>query len=155
MGFNYAKERRKFDAEWKKLRKQYEQAGMSDDAIEQLYQFDLEAFRSWRNYSVQTQQLPDLYIDKENEEKHSSLLKKFKTLSTTFDESDFPGRYAWVDEIEDAGLAEKIRRLSADDLELLTLIAIDGYSQSALGRIRGCTKNAISKKIIRIKKFLK
>ena len=33
MGFNYAEEKKKFDKEWKKLQKEYEDAGMSPEAI--------------------------------------------------------------------------------------------------------------------------
>lgn len=154
MGFNYAKERRKFDTEWKKLRKEYEQAGMGDDVIDQLYQFDLEAFRSWRNYSVRTQRMPDMYIGEENEEEYSSLLKKFKTLSITFDESNFFGRYAWTDTVSDPQLVERIKRLSAQDLEILTLYAILDYSQSKIARIMACNQSVISRKLARIKKIL-
>ena len=48
MGFNYAKERRKFEAEWRNLRREYEQAGMDPDTVETLYRFDLDEFRSRR-----------------------------------------------------------------------------------------------------------
>lgn len=44
MGFNYAKERGKFEAEWRQLRKEYKDAGMDEHAIEQLYLFDLKVF---------------------------------------------------------------------------------------------------------------
>ena len=42
MGFNYSQEKKKFDVEWKKLRQDYEQAGMSEEAIRLLYEYDLE-----------------------------------------------------------------------------------------------------------------
>ena len=46
MGFNYAKERGKFEAEWRKLRQEYEQAGMEPSSIDEIYLFDLAEFRS-------------------------------------------------------------------------------------------------------------
>lgn len=46
MGFNYAKERRKFEAKWRQLRKEYKDAGMDEYAIEQLYLFDLKVSAS-------------------------------------------------------------------------------------------------------------
>ena len=88
MGFNYAKERRKFEAEWRKLRQEYEQVGMDEQAIEQIYLFDLKVFCAGRVYENHTQQMPDMYTT-ENLAEHSSLLKKFESLSVTFDESDF------------------------------------------------------------------
>ena len=39
MGFHYAKEKAKFDREWCKLRKLYEQAGMSESAIDEIYTY--------------------------------------------------------------------------------------------------------------------
>ena len=42
MGFNYAKERTKFDREWDKLRREYEAAGMIPATIEEMYQYDLQ-----------------------------------------------------------------------------------------------------------------
>ena len=77
MGFNYAKERRKFEAEWRQLRKEYKDAGMDEYAIEQLYLFDLKAFCAGRVYAIHTQQMPDMYIA-ENLADHSNLLKKIQ-----------------------------------------------------------------------------
>ena len=79
MGFNYAKEHRKFEAKWKKLRKEYEEAGMDEDAIEQIYQFDREVFCSERSYGNHTQPLPDMRVS-ENAADHSTLLRKFESL---------------------------------------------------------------------------
>ena len=50
MGFNYSIERKKFEREWKKIREEYLEAGMSESSIMQLYQFDLASFYSNRRY---------------------------------------------------------------------------------------------------------
>lgn len=155
MGFHYAKEKAKFDREWCKLRKLYEQAGMSESAIDEIYTYDWRYFCSQRTYENRTQPLPDLYISDEGQSVRSSLLKKFPALSTTFDEQDFPGQYAWIDTIEDPDLFRKINLLSNADLELLTLLVIHGYSEAEIARQRGCSRNTISKKFARIKRFLK
>lgn len=154
MGFNYAKEKRKFELEWKKLRKEYEQAGMSTYAIDQMYEFDLAAFCSRRSYSAHTQHLPDMYITEGDEENQSSLLKKFKSLSVDFGESDFPGRYAWIDTIDDPLMALRLKRLQPEDLELLTFIVIEGHSQEELAQRWACSQKAISKRYQKIKKYL-
>ena len=41
MSFNNGKERRKLNAKWEHLRVQYREAGMSEDAIQAMYEFDL------------------------------------------------------------------------------------------------------------------
>lgn len=154
MGFNYAKERRKFEAEWRQLRKEYKDAGMDEHAIEQLYLFDLKAFCSGRVYANHTQQMPDMYIT-ENLADHSSLLKKFKNLSVTFDEATFYGRYTWIETVEDSRLAALLRKLPQKDLELLTLLVIEEHTQEEVARRWGCKQSSISERYKKNKKFLK
>lgn len=154
MGFNYAKERKKFEAEWQKLRTQYKAAGMSEQAIQDLYQFDLDVFCSERTYSTRTQQLPNLYFT-ENIAEHSTLVKKFKTLSKTFDESDFIERYSWIETINSPTLANKLKKLSVPDLELLTLYALESHTQSEIAEKMRCNQSVVSRKLKRIKDFLK
>ena len=59
MGFNYAKEKEKFDRTWAMLRQQYETAGMSQDAIKELYDFDWNWFKSRRRYFNWLADLPE------------------------------------------------------------------------------------------------
>ena len=151
MGFNYAKERRKFDVEWRKLRREYEQAGMEPEAIEAIYLFDLSEFRSRRRFETRTQPLPDLYEDAID---HISLKKNLNSLSETFDESDFLSRYAWIETVENGLLAKALQRLQKKDLELLTLLVIEGYSQRDAAEKLCCPQNTISKQFLRIKNFL-
>ena len=44
MEFNYGLERKRFEREWHKLRQQYRKAGMDENAINEMYAFDLEIF---------------------------------------------------------------------------------------------------------------
>ena len=44
MKFNYTREKRKFDARWKRLQEEYKAAGMDRLAIEELRAFDWECF---------------------------------------------------------------------------------------------------------------
>ena len=77
MGFYYATERKRFEREWDKLRKEYEAAGMLQETIQLLYEFDLEVFRSQRTYVNHTQAMPSEYINSDEME-HSTLFRKFK-----------------------------------------------------------------------------
>lgn len=58
MEFNYAQERRKFERQWKILRKQYQEAGMDEEAISKMYQFDLQWLNSERRYIRRQADLP-------------------------------------------------------------------------------------------------
>ncbi len=58
MEFNYAQEGRKFERQWKILRKQYQEAGMDEEAISKMYQFDLQWLNSERRYIRRQADLP-------------------------------------------------------------------------------------------------
>ena len=154
MGFNYAKERRKFEAGWKKLRQEYRQAGMDAHAIEQIYLFDFGVFCSERSYSNHTQQMPDMYIAEDSSD-HSSLLKKFESLSVTFDESDFFSEDAWLETIEDPSLFKRLKALERTDLELLKYLVLEGHTQQELAEKWHCSQRLVSKRLQKIKKLLK
>ncbi len=154
MGFYYAAERKRFEKEWDKLRKEYEAAGMSLVSIQLLYEFDLEFFRSQRTYINHTQTMPDEYINEEQTD-NSALFRKFETSVSVFNESDIPGRYAWLDTIENQQLALALRQLTGEDLELLTLFAMDGFTQSEIATMLKCNQSVISRKLKRIKNFLR
>lgn len=155
MGFNYAKEKAEFDREWNKLRKEYRAAGMSESAIDALYEYDLNWFRSRRNFFLHTQSLPEPHISDEDEDQNSKLYRKFCEMSTSFDETDFYGSQAWLDSIADIQLIQKLKRLPAEYLELLTLIVDLEMTQQEIAALKGVSQAAISKKIKKIKEFLK
>ena len=155
MGFYYAKEKAAFEAKWSILRAEYEKAGMSQTAIDSMHEFDWKGFRAQRIYCGHNQSMPNTYLVNDMDEGRSSLLRKFPALSTTFDEADFPGRYAWVDSIDNADLAAKLSVLPERDLELLTFLVLEGHDQSELAQKWGCSQSAISQRFKKIKKFLK
>ena len=64
-------------------------------------------------------------------------------------------RYSWIDEVSDQQLAERLRKLSKSDIELLTLIVRDGCGVNEIAKLYGVAHSTISRKITRIKKFLK
>jgi len=155
VGFNYAKERRKFEDEWVKLRKQYRETGFSEEGIAAMRTYDEEVFRQQRRFDNHSQELPTEDFGEDGSENRTSLFEKFESLAVTFDESSFEGRYAWVDSVSDPKLAAKLKRLKEKDLELLTLYAIDGYSQPEIARLLCRGQATISEKLTRIKKLLK
>ena len=155
MGFHYAREKRQFDLEWNRLQKEYADAGMEPSAIEEMRNYDWTVFLSRRNYENHTQPLPDTYLGDETDGQRSRLLDKFSSLSMTFDEGDFPGRYAWISAIGSVELSAKLAMLQTKDVELLTFIVIEGHEQSELAEKWGCSQSAISQRLKKIKNFLK
>lgn len=156
MGFNYGLEKRKFTEEWKKLYREYKAAGMSEEDIQDIYAFDLNVFRKNRTECQRTQPLSESSCDDGTEqgESMSALLKKFSSALSVCDEYSFQSdpRFAWVDEMENDELYRKIISLPKRDMDLLTLIAFEGYSQREVAEIRGIAPAAICKKIAKLKK---
>ena len=57
MGFNYGLEKKNFDSQWAVTRKQYEDAGMSNEAIQAMYDYDWSVFNANRSYQNHTQEM--------------------------------------------------------------------------------------------------
>ena len=64
------------------------------------------------------------------------------------------GRCGWIEELSDSRLSAKLRELPEANLELLTLLCVDGLSQAQTARVLGCTQQAVSKRLRKIKKHL-
>lgn len=153
MGFNCAQEKAKFDHEWLRLRKEYTDAGMSEAAIQKIYEYDWYCFCRNRAYERRAAQMPSLEIESPDDARRSALFRKNETLSVSFDESAFPDRYAWVDTLEDLRLLQAIKTLSIEELEILTFLTLEEHSQKELAERWGCSQRAISKKFQKIKKI--
>ena len=54
MGFNYGLEKKNFDRQWAIMRKQYEDAGMSIEVIQAMYEYDWSVFNAARSYQNHT-----------------------------------------------------------------------------------------------------
>ena len=50
MGYNYSREKRKFDAEWKKKEEWYRESGMSEEAIQEIFAYDWAEFNATRRF---------------------------------------------------------------------------------------------------------
>ena len=151
MGFYYASEKRKFDKEWEQLSKDYAEAGMSESAIAEMRAFDWKWFCSRRVYALHNQRLPE--TDCADGDGSSALFRRYSSLSVRPDTAT-TGRYGWMDDIGDERLLKRLHKLKEADIELLTLIWFDGYTQTDVARMWSYSKSAISSRLKRIKKHL-
>lgn len=159
MGFNYGLEKKKFDQEWEKLRREYRAAGMDEASIEAMYEYDWQGFNAERAYVNHTQGMPGQRFDDDGdfagEDNSALLLKFFDAFAVLPEETDDSRRYGWMDEIDSPTLYVRLSKLSPEDIELLTLYAFDGYGVTEIAAMQGVAHPTISKKLARIKKFLK
>lgn len=157
MSWNNGYERRKFEAEQKKLAEEYRALGMSEEQIQIMYEFDLEQFRSERRCRIHTQSfLPEDFDEDEDDNEKLSIFEKFReVLTTSIEDSYCKSRYWWVEEIEDEELAGRVRKLTSEEIEILTLVVFDGYSQVESAKKMGIPYRTFKHKMQKIKKILK
>lgn len=155
MGFNYGLEKKNFDSQWAVTRKQYEDAGMSSEAIQAMYDYDWSVFNATRAYQNHTQEIAAPSFE-QSEESYSPLMNKYqKAISVTDHYCETKSRFAWIGEIEDERLLPALENLSDDDLQLVTLYFYEGYNTTELSKAYHIAQQNISKRIIKITNFLK
>lgn len=135
MAYNYAREKRKFDAEWKRRAAWYRKEGMSEEDIEAMHRFDLAQFNRDRAYE--------------------SRRRPLETACGSCYAQEPIERCSWIDEVSDQQLVDRLHKLSTSDMELLTLTIKCGYGVNEIARLYGATHSTISRKLTRIKNFLK
>ena len=131
MGFNYGLEKKNFDSQWAVTRKQYEDAGMSSEAIQAMYEFDLGVLNSERAYDANTVAVCDGEDD--DDVRKAADLKQYEaaiTVTDTYHETK--SRFGWIGEIENERLLAALESLSELDLKILTLYVYAGYTEAEI-----------------------
>lgn len=124
-----------------------------------MYEFDRQTFNSDRRYAEHTQMFSRQEFSDDGDgtsEDRSPLLMKFlDSLSAEAGDTYQLKGISWVEEIESENLWEGVSKLSDSDRKLLTLYVFYGYSITEIARMQGVTRPAVSKRLIRVKRFLK
>ena len=155
MGFNYGLEKKNFDRQWAMLRKQYEDAGMSIEAIQTMYEYDWSVFNAARSYQNHTQEIAAPSFE-QGEEAYSPLMNKYQeAISITEHYRETKSRFGWIGEIEDERLLSALESLSELDLKILTLYVYAGYTESEIAMALEAKRITIHKRIERMTMFLK
>ena len=129
MSWNNGLERKKFESRMTKQAKEYRKAGMTEEQIKAMYEFDLEQFNCDRKYYRYTQPLEEHEFEEDGEESDNSLLKQFIDVLSTTVEDDYETytRYGWIETIDNPKLAELLHEMSELDIEILTMTVFEGY----------------------------
>jgi len=136
-------------------RKQYEDAGMSSEAIQAMYDYDWSVFNANRSYQNHTQEMAAPSFE-QSEESYSPLMNKYQeAVSVTDTYHETKSRFAWIGEIENEQLLTALEILKTEDLEIITMYAYEGYDITEISKVYGVSRPTISIKIKRITKFLK
>ena len=155
MSFNKGYELKKFEAHWEKLRIEYAVAGMTEEAIQKMYDYDRQQFNSERTFVERTQEFTAPAYEGSEEEASPLMLRYQEVITTTDTYHETKSKFVWIGEIEDERLLSALENLSEDDLKLLTFYAYEGYTVTEISKVLGVSQPTISIKIKRITNFLK
>ena len=155
MSFNKGYELKKFEAHWEKLCIEYATEGMTEDAIQKMYDYDRQQFNSERTFIERTQEFTAPAYESSEEEASPLMLRYQEAITTTDTYHETKSKFAWIGEIENERLLSALENLSEDDLKLLTLYAYEGYTVTEISKVLGVSQPTISIKIKRITNFLK
>lgn len=152
MSFNYRNAQKKFEKDWNRIRKEYMDAGMAEDAIEAMYQFDWDVLMRQQRTFIYHNQLIDEFEVNEEEAIERTALELEISEKIVHEEWMFSD---WKEEVQEEALYRALQELNESDMELITLYAIEGFSLTEIAKKYHVTEQAISKRMIRIKNFLK
>ena len=155
MSFNKGYELKKFEAHWEKLRIEYAAAGMTEEAIQKMYDYDRQQFNSERTFIERIQEFTAPAYESSEEEASPLMLRYQDAITVTDSYHETKSRFAWIGEIENERLLSALENLSEDDLKLLTFYAYEGYTVTEISKVLGVSQPTISIKIKRITNFLK
>ena len=154
MSFNNGNERRKLNAKWEQLRVQYREAGMSEEAIQAMYEFDLGVLNSERAYDANT--VAVCAGEDDVDARKAADLKQYEAAITVTDTyRETKSRFAWIGEVENERLLAALESLSELDLKILTLYVYAGYTESEIASALEPKRITIHKRIERMTMFLK
>lgn len=155
--YNHGLAEKQFAAEWRRQKEEYLKAGMSEEMILQMYEYEREVFNSDRRYLEHYEDAEFLFESSSDNARDEAKIAKMRekyidVISVSLPECNKEIQFGWIEEIGSIELSKVISSLNKEDMELLTLYAMEEMSIAEIARIKSVAKQTIWKKIERIKK---
>lgn len=149
------KEVAQFLKEEKEKKEFYKNLGMDDESIQILCLYDRREF--YKNYEFKVKAYPfTSFITEKNEENAAEYIDNlFSEQLSKEDDISTISRYRWIETLQDENLLKAINDLLPEDMEMLTLIVIEGYKEKELVDLLGKSYSTIKRKYARIKRKFK
>lgn len=157
MKFNYGREKRKFEAMWEKLRKEYKEAGMSEANIQKMYEYDWEMFKKERVFCIHNQFMPDGVFDDDTykDEGQNPLFMKFGEQMSVNDQYFCEGKFDWIEQMDNVQLINCLHKLTEDQILLLTDYYVERKSISEMANDRGLSYVAVKNRLDRLREKMR
>lgn len=154
MTFNYTSEKRKFDNAWAKLAQTYAEAGMTPEAIQEMYEYDWGVFKANRIEALHSQGITIPDVDYEEYE-YPLVESLWDNFVNPYDTLGGHSRYWWLEELENPCLVVGIPLLSEEDKEILTLYLVEGYTEAEIAKRLDTYQVKISRRLRKIFSYFK
>lgn len=150
MAMNYGKGRYIVERETDRMVTICQKENKAFDKIDTMHRMLLDDLNNDRKFYAHTQSYDNLEFPdgSKADEGSSPLLAKFMDkLSVSQPNICEWGRLEWVEDIDTLEIAVWIKSQSEQNIELLTLIIVDGLKQKEIAELWGCSNAAISKRL--------
>ncbi len=154
MAINFAKEYKKFEEKQRELRRDYLKAGMTEEQIRAMYEFDRIQMNRDLAYRRRTQPL-HMEDDDFDPDEQNTLLKDYDDRFSVSMEPDKEKQFWWLNELEDDVLYESLLKLSYEDLMLIDMIAFQEQTQAQISVQLKVSQSSISQRLKTIRKKMK
>lgn len=148
MSFNRRKEYKKFMAKQAQQAEEYRKAGMTEEQIKAMFEFDKEQFLSDMRFYTHNQSL-NVCLEGLDEEAFNPLLKKYLDNMVVYQEDTSD----WLEQLEDDDLRDAIKGLSENNQTIIRLL-FEEYSIVEIAEIFNEPVSTIGSRIKRIRLVL-
>lgn len=137
MSYNNGYEKKEFIRRHEKMRKEYQDAGMDEAAIKDIFIYDWELQKKERVYREHC-----VYFGNSCTE-------------CAYEDEYFSDENNWLEHIEDKGLHKIASSLTEEQKHILWLYAFEGRTQEEIAIILGINRVTVAKRLERIRKKFK
>ena len=155
MGFIYYEEKAKFDKEHEIMRVEYKAAGMSDEDINQIFEWDKKLFREERCYRCHNLDLERDWEEKEESAYENPFQSKFPEAFTAEDRYCINDFIEWDQPIDQMAIQKVLNKLTKYQMRIFKLYVLKNMSQAEIAEYLGISPSAVHHQMERIRKKFK
>lgn len=145
--------RRNFLKTQQKLRRQYEEAGMTEEQINALYEYDLCQMNRDISFAMHT--IPLQSVVENSESSDTSYNRKLAEAFAVQQTPSMTSRFWWLEEIDNPALVAGLMEMSVAELTLIDCLAFSDLTQHETSELLGITQGRVSQQMSVIRKKLK